>query len=55
MAQPDKELTDALAEVFSKWKGRALLDPLSPEEMRDLLEQARDLTLDHLMVDGEEG
>lgn len=54
LAQPDKELTDELAEVFSKWKGRGLLDPLTPEEMRGLLEQARDLTLDHLTTHGEE-
>ncbi len=54
LAQPDKELTDELAELFSRWKGRSLLEPLTPDEMRDLLEQARDLTLDHLIPDGEE-
>ena len=46
----DETVDQVLAELFRKWKGNALLDAPGEAEVRDLLERARDLTLDHLLA-----
>lgn len=44
----DDELKEVLADLFTQWKGKAALESLSEEDMKELLEEARDMTLDRL-------
>jgi len=44
-------LQEALDEVFRDWKGHGHLDTPGLEELRGLLERARDLTLDRLLAE----
>lgn len=43
------EMSEALKPVFENWSGRKYLETFSKEDMRDLLHQARNLTLDKLV------
>ncbi len=53
-ASTDADLIKQLEPVFKTWKGRSDLEPVSPEELRELILRARDWTLDQL-VSPEEG
>ncbi len=53
LTTPDDTLLKELEPLYSRWKGKASLDPLSPDEIRELLEEARDLTLDRLQPSDE--
>lgn len=53
LSDPDDVLTGELADLFSQWKGKTSLDPLTPDDMKELLEEARDMTLDRLHLSDE--
>ncbi|QPJ61858.1 MAG: DNA repair exonuclease [Candidatus Nitronauta litoralis] len=55
LTAPEDELRDVVADLFSQWKGKAALDSLSEEDLKELLEEARDLTLDRLHLTDEVG
>ncbi len=46
-------LKDVVADLFTQWKGKAVLESLTADDFKELLEEARDMTLDRLRLTDE--